>query len=184
MASPVRPLVVEVEERTWREYVDRSAEWLETATLLQATFRKMLEDTVDDVDEPHIRGSLDEVLDAARRHEGLISELYVAFSRDRLPPGQARASMLARTRDVVAHVEGLAAGAPPGTWRKLRELALTNVDSTTGFAVVEQLGLAMGLPAVVDLVQPVIHEKTRHQMVLRECLLETATAAVLYRSPP
>jgi hypothetical protein len=181
MASPAQPLVLEVEERTWREYVDRSAEWLETATLLQSTFRKMLEDTVDDVAEPHIRTWLGDMIVAARRHEGLINELYVAFSRDRLPPSEARASMLARMRDVVADVESRATRAPRGAWRKLRELALTNLDSTTGFAIIEQLGLAMGLPAVVNMMLPIIHEKTQHQMVLRECLLETAPKTILYR---
>jgi hypothetical protein len=181
MAAHAQPLVVEIEERTWREYVDRSAEWLEIATLLQATFRKMLEDTVDDVAEPHISERLNDMLAAARRHEALISELYVAFSRDRLPPGEARAGMLARMREVVGHVEGLAAGVRGGDWRRLRELALTNLDSTTGYAVTEQLGLAMGLPAVVEMVLPVVHEKTQHQVVLRECLLETAPKAILYR---
>lgn len=180
MASPTQPLVLAVEEPTWRECVDRCVEWLETATLLQATFRKMLEDTINDVAEPHIREWLDDMIVAARRHEGLINELYVGFSRDRLPPSEARASVLARMRDVVADVESRAARAPCGAWRKLRELMLTNVDSTTGFAVIEQLARAMGLPAVVNLVLPVIHEKTKHQMVLRECLLETAPKAILY----
>jgi hypothetical protein len=63
----------------------------------------------------------------------------------------------------------------------MRQLVLTNLDSINGFAVTEQIGLALGLPNVVNLVVPVIHEKTRHQVVLRECLLEMATNTVLYR---
>ncbi|NJC81993.1 hypothetical protein [Planosporangium mesophilum] len=177
----MRPLVVEVDGRTWRGYVDRSAEWLETATLLQATYRKLLEDTVEEVADPRLRDRIGDLIESARRHEALINELYVAFSEDELPPSEVRASMLARTREVVARVEGLAAGARGGDWRNVRELTLTNLDSTNGFAVIEQLALAMGLPAVVDLVQPVIAEKTRHQLALREYLLEAAPKAVLYR---
>jgi hypothetical protein len=139
----------------------------------------MLEDTVDEVREPHIREWLGDMLAAARRHETTINELYVAFSRDRLPPSPGRATLLAKMREVVADVEGLSGGAPGGGWRQMRELALTNLDSTMGFAVIEQFGLALGLPAVVDLVLPVMKEKTRHQLVLRECLLEMAPKTIM-----
>jgi hypothetical protein len=179
------PLLVELAERTWNEQLERVEPWLATTALLQATFRKMLEDTVggDDVGEPHIRKWLGDMLDAARQHERTIDELYLAFGRDpstRRPTGAASITLLAKAREITGDVEALAGGARGGGWRRLRELTLTNLDSTTGFAVTEQLGLALGIPLVVDLALPVVGRKTQHQLVLRECLLEMAPKAILY----
>jgi anti-sigma factor RsiW len=181
MAAPARPLLLDIERRAWGDYLDRAEEWLETAALLQAAFRKMLDDTVDDVSEPHIRKWLADMREGARRHEATINEVYVALGRDRPPPGEARAGLLAKARELVGHVEGIAAGARGGGWRSMRELMLANLDSIGGFAVTEQIGLALALPGVVDLVVPVIHQKHVHQMVLRECYLEMAPNAILYR---
>jgi hypothetical protein len=187
------PLLVELAEGTWNRQLERVEPWLATTALSQATFRKMLEDTIDtvgradDVWEPHIRKWLEDMLVAARQHERTIDALYLAFGRDpstRRPTGAASATLLAKAREITNHVEAMAGGASDGAWRKLRELALANLDSTTGFAVTEQLGLALGIPLVVDLAMPVVGRKTQHQLVLRECLLEMTPKAILYRSPP
>jgi hypothetical protein len=187
------PLLVELAERTWNRQLERVEPWLATTALSQATFRKMLEDSVgtvgraDAVGEPHIRKWLGDMLVAARQHERTIDALYLAFGRDpstRRPTGAASATLLAKAREITSHVEAMAGGASDGAWRKLRELALANLDSTTGFAVTEQLGLALGIPLVVDLAMPVVGRKTQHQLVLRECLLEMTPKAILYRSPP
>ncbi|NJC68522.1 hypothetical protein HC031_02110 [Planosporangium thailandense] len=177
------PLLVELGERTWTGQLERVEPWLATTVVSQGAFRRMLEDTAYEVGEPHIRKWLGDMLDAAREHERLIDELYVAFRLDpaRRPAlGGASAALLAKAREIGAHVEGLAGGLRGGAWRKLRELTLANLDSTTAFGIVEQLGLALGIPLVVDLVVPVVGRKSQHQLVLRECLLEMAPKAILY----
>jgi len=58
---------------------------------------------------------------------------------------------------------------------------LSNLDAISGFGVAEQLGLALGRPAAVDLARTVVEEKTAHQLLLREVFLELAPDAVLYR---
>jgi hypothetical protein len=40
-----------------------------------------------------------------------------------------------------------------------------------GFAVTEQLGLALGNPAVTDITVPIVTEKSDHQLQLQELLL-------------
>lgn len=177
------PLLVELGEQAWTGRLARVGPWLATTAVSQGAFRRMLEDTANDVGEPHIRAWLGDMLVAARQHERLIDELYPAFRLDpagRPALGGASAALLAKAREIGAHVEGLAGGLHGGAWRKLRELALSNLDSTTAFGIVEQLGLALGIPPVVELVVPVIGRKSQHQLVLRECLLEMAPKAILY----
>jgi hypothetical protein len=69
--------------------------------------------------------------------------------------------------------------AASGQWRVVRELLLSNLDAIASFAVAEQLGLALGVPAVVDVTLPVVRRKTQDQLLLQEYLLETASNAVL-----
>ncbi len=58
---------------------------------------------------------------------------------------------------------------------------MTNLDAISGFAVTEQLGLALGNPAVTDITVPILTEKSEHQLQLQELLLEMAANAILYQ---
>lgn len=49
-----------------------------------------------------------------------------------------------------------------------------------GFAVTEQLGLALGNPTVTDITVPILTEKSDHHLQLQELLLEMAAKAILY----
>jgi hypothetical protein len=43
------------------------------------------------------------------------------------------------------------------------------------------VSFALGRPAAVDIAFPIVAEKTRHQLLIRECYLEMAANAILYR---
>jgi hypothetical protein len=183
MAQTTGPLLLELDQGTWTGWLERVEPWLATTATLQGTFRKLLEDTVEDVAEPHWHAYLEEILASARDHEAKIDEIYQAFGRERSGPGRlgsAAATLVAKGRQAVGHAEGLAAGARGGGWRKVRELLLTNLDAISGFAVTEQLGLALGNPAVTDITVPILTEKSEHQLQLQELLLELAANAILY----
>jgi len=125
-----------------------------------------------------------EILESARGHEARIDDLYQASGRERSGPGRlggAAATLVAKGRQAVGHAEGLAAGARGGSWRKVRELLLTNLDAISGFAVTEQLGLALGNPVVTGITVPILTEKSEHQLQLQELLLELAANAILYQ---
>jgi hypothetical protein len=184
MAQAMQPQLVELDGGTWGQWLERVEPWLATTATLQGTFRKLLEDTVEDVTEPHWHAYLEEILKSARDHEAKIDDLYQAFDRERSGPGRlgsAAATLVAKGREAVGHAEGLAAGARGGSWRKLRELLLSNLDAISGFAVTEQLGLALGNPAVTDITVPIVTEKSEHQLQLQEMLLEMAANAILYQ---
>ena len=176
------PLLLELDDETWSAQVDRVERWLATTRLLQGAYARVLESTLDDVREPHVRSYLDELVSVAREHEARVDDLYRAFGREPAAAGTLRSTasaLLARTRQVLGHVEGVASGAGSGSWRLLRELLVSNLDSIAGFAVTEQLGLALGVPAVVDVTLPVGRRKTQDQLLLQEYLLEMASNAVL-----
>ena len=176
------PVLLELDGDSWSAQVDRVERWLATTRMLQSGYRNLLDSILDDVAEPHIKAYLTELRDVAREHEDRVDDLYRAFGREPGHPGAVRsagATVLAKTRQVAGHLEGAAGGAASGPWRTLRELLLTNLDAIAGFAVTEQLGLALGVPAVVDVTFPVVRRKTQDQLLLQEYLLEMASNAVL-----
>jgi hypothetical protein len=177
-----RPLLLDIDEETRSGQLDRVDRWLATTRTLQSGYRQLLDDTVDDIAEPHLRAYLTELRDVARGHEDRVDDLYRAFGREPTPPGTVQsvgASVLAKARQALGHVEGAAGGATSGSWRTLRELLLSNLDAIAGYAVTEQLGLALGVPAVVDVTFPIVRRKTQDQLLLQEYLLEMASNAIL-----
>ncbi|WP_335501718.1 hypothetical protein [Neobacillus vireti] len=56
-----------------------------------------------------------------------------------------------------------------------------NQQAMGAFAVAEQLGLSLGIKEIVALAFPVVHEKTMHQLLLQEYMLEMAPISILYK---
>jgi hypothetical protein len=176
------PLLLELDEATWTGWHDRVRPWLATTQTLQQTYRSLLESTVKDVSESHWHHYLEEILKSAREHEACLAEIHAAFGVE--PAGHktirdAAGLATSKTREALAHLEGLAAGAHGGAWRKLRQLLLSNLDAIGAYGVVEQLGLALGRPAVTNLTIPILTAKGEHQLQLQECFLEFASNAIL-----
>ncbi|MFC4019052.1 hypothetical protein ACFOW4_14035 [Micromonospora sp. GCM10011542] len=180
------PLLVEVDHDTVTAQLDRVVPWLVATRTLQSAYRKILEDTADEVGEPHIRAWLHEIAEPARRHEEAVADLHRAFGHQPetgtgAAAAPAVAAALGTLRELVGEAQGVVAGARGRAWRHMRMLLLSNLDAISGFAVAEQLALALGRPAVVDITCPIVADKTRHQLLIRECFLEMASNAILYR---
>lgn len=183
MSHDARPLLVEIDPQTRNTFLDRVEPWLVTTATLQGTFRKLLEDSIGDIEEPHIRAEFERMLRDAREHEERIGDIAHAFGRDpsAAPLKSVASTLLSKTREVAGGLEGLAGGARGSGWRNVRELLLTNLDTIGGFGVTQQLGLTLGIPEVVKIVFPIIDRKTRHQLYFQETMLEMAPKAILYR---
>jgi hypothetical protein len=180
--SGQRVVLLDLDQETRSGQLARAERWLGTTRVLQSAYRGLLHGTVESVAEPHVRSALAELLDVARGHEDQIDDLYRALGREPQGAGALRtvgAGVLSRAREALGHLEGVAAGAAGGSWHDLRELLLSNLDAMSGFAVTEQLGLALGVPAVVDITLPITRRKTQDQLLLQEYFLETAAQAVL-----
>lgn len=72
-------------------------------------------------------------------------------------------------------------GGAAGSWKHLHSMILINQQALGAFAVAEQIGLALGMKEIVALAFPIVHEKTMHQLLLQEYMLEMAPISILYK---
>jgi hypothetical protein len=176
-----RAILLELDEQTWKDSLDRVETWLGNVLMIQTNLRQLIEDTVDKMHEPHIRTYLADILEKAKQHEQQAEELYRVIGRD---PSKARklgGTLMSKASQALADIQGAAGGAVGG-WRDLRELLLANLDSKGAFAIAEQLGLALGLPEIVDITFPIVQEKSTHQLLLQEYFLEMGPVSILYKA--
>lgn len=173
------PMLLDLDTATWDRQMDRAATWLNETLMAQEKFRKFAEDTAAKIHEPHIKKYLQDITVRARAHEelvrGLLRSIGQVHSRGRTLAG----SMLARGAELVADVVGMAGGAR-GNWKDLRQLLIESQDALGAFAIVEQLGYALGLPELADPAFRVIAEKTKDQLLIQEYMLEMGPVAILY----
>jgi hypothetical protein len=177
-----KPILLELDEQTWKDWLDRAETWFGNVLMLQATFRQLTEDTLDKVHEPHIRAYLSDMLEVAKQHEQKAEELYRVIGRDPSHARQLGGTLMSKVSQVVADVQGIAGGAVGG-WRDLRQLLLSNLDSMGAFAIAEQLGLALAIPQIVEIAFPIVQEKSTHQLLLQEYMLEMGPVSILYHAP-
>jgi hypothetical protein len=174
-------VLIDIDEATWKEHLDRAERWLGHVAMAQAEFRTLAEDVAARFHEPHLREQLTKIAEAARAHEGRVAELYRVIGRT---PGRAAGiagTVAGKAREALGGLLDAATGAA-GPWRGLHQLFLVSQASTGAFAVAEQLGYALGLPALASIAFDVTLEKFKHQRLIQEFVLEFASIAILYRS--
>jgi len=176
----VQPVLIELDEQTWGQQIDRFAYWLGNVQMLQAAFRKYTEDAIPEIVEPNIRTALTEMAVLAEEHERKIDGLYEAIGRAPSPFRPAAGEWMAKAGEAMASLQALQGGAV-GSWKHIHQLLLINVNALGAFAIAEQLGLALGLKEIIDITFRIIHEKQAHQLILQEYMLETAPISILYR---
>jgi hypothetical protein len=177
------PLLLELDDASLERSRRSIAPWLVTTATLQTTFRRLAADTVPLITDPLVREWLTGVERLAREHEAAVARFYPAFGLERtLPPllPALAGAVVAGARGLVGQVQGRIAGAGgAAAWRNLRQLQLSGLDSMSAFGVVQQFGIALGRPRVVEIAFPIISKKSEHVLLLQELFLEFATDAVL-----
>jgi len=173
-------ILLELDESTWNTQLDRAAAWLNNVIMTQEKFRKFAEDTASKILEPHVRKYLEDVAKRAAAHEELARELPRALGREPSAGRSVAGAVLAKGAELVADVVGLAGGAR-GNWKDLRQLLLAGQDALGAFAIVEQLGLALGMPELADPAFRVQGEKMTDQLLIQEFMLEMGPVAILLR---
>src|SRR5947209_534743 len=126
VATTTEPLLLELDERTWEQFLDRSESWLGNVLTTQAKFRALAEATVTKIREPHIKQYLREIADKAREHEDKAQELYRLIDRSPAVMRRVLGSMMWKGSEWAADVIGWMGGAaaPAGD---LRQLLLANL---------------------------------------------------------
>src|SRR5262245_64866993 len=111
-------------------------------------------------------------------HEELVRGLTRTLGREPSCGRSLGGAAIAKGAEVVAGVVGMA-GSARGDWNDLRQLLLQSQDALGAFAVVEQLGYALGLPELADPAFRAVAEKSKDHLLIQEFVLEMAPVSVL-----
>jgi len=116
----------------------------------------------------------------AKRHEEKLPELFSAIDREPSDVRKLLGQVAGKARQALGNFIGMAGGAV-GPWQDMHQVYLSNYNSMSALAVAEQLGLALGIPRVVEITFGMIAEKSTDQLLLQECVLEMSSMAILYK---
>ncbi|WP_205500742.1 hypothetical protein [Rufibacter psychrotolerans] len=172
-------ILIELDHDTRQTQFDRAKTWFDNVLLTQSSCRQLVEDTVEKIEEPHMKQYLAEMALQEREHEAKARELFALIGREPSDVRQLLGQVAGKARQALGDFIALA-GSAKGPWQDLHQVYLSNYNSMGAFAVAEQLGLALGIPAIVDLVFPVIAEKSTSQLLLKEYVLEMCSKSILY----
>lgn len=177
-----QPILIELDAACREDHYDKAAAWFKNVQLTQASFRQLLEDTVEKIEEPHIKDYLQTMLQHAIEHEQQANTLFSFINREPSSVRKLAGQLLGKSREAWAEIIALGGGAK-GPWQDLQQLYISNLNSMSAFAVVEQLGLALGIPEILDITYEVVSQKSTDQLLLQECALEMCSKSILYQQP-
>jgi hypothetical protein len=149
------PVLIELDTKSWDDFLDNAALWFDNLSLVQYSYRSLLKDTIDKITEFHIKAYLSDILERAKDHEEKIEELYKIINRDSSKVRKVVGTVIGKADQVLGDLMAVAAGIK-GPWQHLHQLYLSNTNVMSAFAVVEQIGLALGIPEIIDVVFPII----------------------------
>lgn len=180
MQPSPNPILIELDADCRAVHYERVAAWFKNVQLVQASFRQLLEDTVVKIEEPHIKAYLFTMLDRAREHEHQAEALFGLVDRKPSPIRALLGDAVGKGQELWADIIALGGGAK-GPWQHLQQLYLSNQTSMSAFAVAEMLGLALGMPAILDITAAVVAQKSTDHLLLQECALEMCSISILYQ---
>ena len=176
------PIIIGIDPASWKGHLDNVEAWLGTCLTNQAMFRQLLEKVGPTLIEPHFRQFVAEQAETARRHESEAERFYKIIGRDPSAVRKRLASVLGPVKQAGAQSQAATGGAE-GSWLGLQALLPAALDAQSGFAVAEQLGLALGLRELAEAAYDVENEQAGGFLLLKELMLEAAALAILYKLP-
>ncbi|RNF38222.1 hypothetical protein [Planococcus salinus] len=179
MEKAKAPIVIGLDEKSWEEKIDKVEKWFGQLLMIQASFRQLAEQTAGKIGEAHIKTAVLRMAENAKEHEQQIGELYKAIGRDSSDTRRKAGELMGKMSDALDNLQTMLGGTT-GYWKELHQLHLLNLNAMSAFGMAEQLGLALGLSNVVDIVFPILHDKQKNHMLLQEYTLEIGAVSVLY----
>lgn len=180
--SQRQAILIELDAACREFHYEKAAAWFKNVQLTQASFRQLLEDTVEKIEEPHIKDYLQTMLKFAKEHEEKAEALFAIINRKPSSVRKLAGNLLGKGREAWADFIALSGGAQ-SPWQDLQQLYIANLNSMSAFAVAEQLGLALGIPEILDITYEVVAQKSSDQLLLQECALEMCSKSILYQQP-
>ncbi|MEH7158934.1 hypothetical protein [Neobacillus drentensis] len=174
-------ILIELDEQTRSKHLNQMEKWFEHVLTTQMSLENSLQKTIPIITEPHIKEAFLKIQDAARAHSSAAEDLFKAIHRSAdAAKDRALANINTAVQTGLFSFQELLGGAV-GSWKGIHQLLLMNHQAMGAFAVAEQLGLSIGMKEVVNIAFPVVHEKTMHQLLLQEYMLEMAPVSILYQ---
>ena len=177
-----QPILIEIDKESWEKQLDSTATWLGNTYMAETAFRKMTEDTVEKVMEPHVRRYLANIAERSLAHEKTIEGLFKVIGREPSKFRHASGMVVAKGRELLADVLGLASGASAGAWADLQQLLMASMNSVGAVGVAHQLGLALGHLELTEATLDLSNEKYMQHFLLQEIVLEMAPLSILYKA--
>ena len=176
------PIVIEIDEASWKAHLDNVEPWLGTTLTNQVAFRQLLEKVGPTLREPHFRQFVAELAETARRHESEAERFYSLIGRDPSATRKRMASVVGPAKRAGAEAMASSGGAE-GSWLGLQALLPAALDAQSGFAVTEQLALALGMRELAEAAYDIENEQAKGMLLLKELMLESAAISILYKLP-
>ncbi|QDP41873.1 hypothetical protein [Radiobacillus deserti] len=168
---------------TYREeQLDRVERWLGNTIAIQIALMDITNKALKEIKEPHIHEALSKMEKSNQRHQDHAESLYKIISKEYTKQrNQLMGKGTALLEQGLFSFQDLMGGAV-GSWKYMHQLVSLNQQVMGAFAILEQLGLALGMKDFVDTVFKIVHEKQMHQLMLQEYMLEMASISILYKN--
>ena len=175
------PVLIGIDPTSWKGHLDRVNVWIAHTLGAQVEFRTLAADTAAKVKEPHWHEYLTGVAETAARHEKDVEEMFRVIGREPWRLGKMTGPVLAKSREALAFLVSKTTGAS-SPWTDLQQLHMVSLGAISAVSVAEQLGSAIGIPALAEIAFRVTNEKFTHHRLIEEAVLEFAATAILYGS--
>lgn len=174
-------ILIEVDEQYLSQQFLEMEKWFNHTLTVQYALEDKLQKTIPAIHEPHIREAVEKVLEANKHHTKVIGELFDIINKQpKVTLDYVLGSVVGKLEEGLMVLQDVMGGAV-GSWQNIHHLLTINQQALGAFAVCEQLGLSLGIKEIVGIGFSITHEKTMHQLLLQEYMLEMAPISILYK---
>jgi len=174
-------ILIEVDDQYLAKQLKEVEKWFEHVLTVQYALENKLQKTIPAIQEPHIREAIEKILDANKYHTKVVDEFFdIVDSKPNTTLDYVLGVVVGKLEDGLMGFQDIMGGAG-GSWQHIHHLLILNQQAMGAFAVAEQLGLSLGMKEIVGVGYSITHEKTMHQLLLQEYMLEMAPISILYK---
>jgi hypothetical protein len=174
-------LLIELDEEIRNQQLNEVEKWFEHVLTAQMAFEVVIQKTIPMIQEPHIKEAIEKIGGATKEHQEIAKQLFLLINRNPdIVMDRILGTTISKLEEGILKFQDFMAGAV-GSWQGMHQLLLLNQQAMGAFAVAEQLGLSLGIKEIVKATFKVVHEKTMHQLLVQEYMLEMAPISILYK---
>lgn len=176
-----KAILIELDEQYLAGQISEVEKWFHHVLAIQTAFETVVANAISTIREPHIKEAIEKIGRANAHHTECANELFRVIGQSpNTISDHITGQMAVNMEKALFFLQDVIGGAA-GSWKQLHSMLHINQQAMGAFAVAEQLGLSLGMKEIVALAFPIVHEKTMHQLLLQEYMLEMAPISILYK---